>query len=83
MFNKTNKEKIEGLIKRLSNREQNAISDIQKEIQTLRAEEKELEERFADIQEAYDLYLQSIDTHMDRWAELQDLKTNVIVTITN
>lgn len=83
MFNKTNKEKIEGLIKRLSNREQNAISDIQKEIQTLRAEEKELEERLADIQEAYDLYLQSIDTHMDRWAELQDLKTNVIVTITN
>lgn len=83
MFDKTNKEKIEGLIKRLSNREQNAISDIQKEIQNLRAEEKNLEERLADIQEMYDIYLESIDTHMDKWAELQDLKTNVIVTITN
>ena len=83
MFDKTNKEKIESLIKRLSNKEQNAISDIQKEIQTLRAEEKKLEERLADIQEMYDIYLESIDTHMDKWSELQDLKTNVIVTITN
>jgi len=83
MFDKTNKEKIESLIKRLSNKEQNAISDIQKEIQTLRAEEKKLEERLADIQEMYDIYLESIDTHMGKWAELQDLKTNVIVTITN
>ena len=64
MFDKTNKEKIESLIKRLSNKEQNAISDIQKEIQTLRAEEKKLEERLADIQEMYDIYLESIDTHM-------------------
>ena len=66
MFDKTNKEKIESLIKRLSNKEQNAISDIQKEIQTLRAEEKKLEERLADIQEMYDIYLESIDTHMGK-----------------
>lgn len=82
MFNKTNKQRIDRLVERLSNKEQSAISDIQREIQALKQEEKEKEERLADIQESYQVLLDAIDLHMDKWAELQELKEKALVIIT-
>lgn len=82
MFNKTNKQRIDRLVERLSNKEQESIKDIQREIQALKQEEKEKEERLADIQESYQILLDAIDSHMDKWADLQELKEKALVIIT-
>lgn len=82
MFNKTNKQKIDSLVERLSRKELSAISDIQKELQSLKKEEREHEERLADIQESYQILLDGIDFHMIKHAELQDLKEKALTIIT-
>ena len=82
MFNKTNKQKIDSLVERLSRKELSAISEIQKELQALKREEREHEERLADIQESYQILLDGIDFHMLKHSELQDLKEKALTIIT-
>lgn len=82
MFNKSNGTKIHSLVERLSRKEQSAISEIQKEIQELKKEERSLEERLSDIQESYQILLDGIDLHMSKWKELQELKEKALVIIT-
>lgn len=82
MFNKSNGAKVRSLIERLGRKEQSAISEIQREIQELKAEERTLEERLSDIQETYQILLDGIDEHMAKWKELEELKEKALVIIT-
>lgn len=82
MFNKSNGAKIRHLVERLSRKEQDVISDIQREIQELKTEERSLEERLADIQESYQTLLDAIDEHLTKWKELEALKEKALVIIT-
>lgn len=81
MFNKSIEQKVNRFLERLSNKEQNVIADIQKEIQTLRKREKELEEELSDINESFVSLLEGIDLHMKKWAELQTLKEKALQII--
>lgn len=73
LFKKTNEEKIQRLVERLKNKEESAISDIQKAIQELRKEEKECEERIAEIGDLYEKYIQMIEDHQKRGFNLDKL----------
>lgn len=78
MFNKTTEQKVNKFLERLSNKEQSAIADIQREIQILRKREKELEKELSDINESFVSLLEGIDLHMAKWAELQTLKEKAL-----
>lgn len=73
LFKKTNEEKIQRLVERLKNREESAISDIQKSIQELRKEEKECETRIAEIGDLYEKYIQMIEDHQKKGFDLDKL----------
>lgn len=78
LFKKTNEEKITRFITRLKNREESAISDIQKEIQALRKEEKECELKIVEIQDLYEKYIQMIEAHQKEGFKLDDLLENAV-----
>lgn len=78
LFKKTNEEKIQRFVNRLKNKEEGAISDIQREIQDLRKEEKVCQARIVEIEDLYEKYIHLIESHQGEWFKLDDLLVKAV-----